>query len=219
MRSSTYDSGPTRLVSASSSPRHGGGRLLLAPGEVEVLDLGRLVDVAVLLADRVVEVLVAGAHAADVQRDARAGEVEDPVGARRRRSSSPIATMPPAEICSGPSVGSRSASPALRSSPHTCWNFSGSKKIGSQPSACWAVSVDALAHQAGPEDRDVGPLRVVDQLQRLAEPGALALGQRDLHASGRRRRPARAATPCGTRRCSRGCAASGSRTARRGSPR
>ena len=55
-----------------------------------------------------------------------------------------MATMPPAEICSGPRDGSRSASPAAISSPHTCWYFSGSKKIGSQPSASLAVSVTLL---------------------------------------------------------------------------
>ena len=31
--------------------------------------------------------------------------------------------------------------PALISSPHTLWYFSGSKKIGSQPSACCAVAL------------------------------------------------------------------------------
>ena len=50
-----------------------------------------------------------------------------------------MATIPPAEICSGPSSGSRLTVPALMSSPHTLWNFSGSKKIGIQPSACSAV--------------------------------------------------------------------------------
>ena len=51
-----------------------------------------------------------------------------------------MATIPPAEICSAPSDGSRSFMPAARSSPHTCWYFSGSKKIGSQPLASRAVS-------------------------------------------------------------------------------
>ena len=34
--------------------------------------------------------------------------------------------------------------PLARSSPHTCWNFSGSKKIGSQPLATRAVSATDL---------------------------------------------------------------------------
>ena len=50
-----------------------------------------------------------------------------------------FATMPPAEIWSRPRSGSRSAVPALRSSPHTDWNLSGSKKIGNHPSAYFAV--------------------------------------------------------------------------------
>ena len=64
-----------------------------------------------------------------------------------------MATMPPALICSGARSGSRLARPAFSSSPHTLWNFSGSKKIGSQPSASCAVAVTLrpirLAHQMG----------------------------------------------------------------------
>ena len=64
--------------------------------------------------------------------------------------------------------------------PHL-WNFSGSKKIGSQPSACWAVAVTLRPIRLRPPDRDVGAHRVVDDLERLAEPGALTCGKRHLH--------------------------------------
>ena len=53
--------------------RHRGGGLVLLALEVQVLHLDGLLLVAVGAGDVVVEVLAAGAHAADVQRDARAG--------------------------------------------------------------------------------------------------------------------------------------------------
>ncbi len=50
-------------------------------------------------------------------------------------TSSPIATMPPAEISSGASPSCRLAVPFSSASPQTSFAFSGWKRNGSQPSA------------------------------------------------------------------------------------
>ena len=63
--------------------RHRGRRALLVAGQVLVLDLGGLLLVAHALRELVVEVLLAAAHAADVQR----GVGAEQVGAAPRRSS------------------------------------------------------------------------------------------------------------------------------------
>ena len=76
-RSLMYPSGPTRLVSSSSSDGHRRLGLALLARQVQVLDLGRLGLVAVALHERVVEVPAARAHAADVERRRRPGEVAD----------------------------------------------------------------------------------------------------------------------------------------------
>ena len=63
------------------------------------------------------------------------------------------------------------AKPASSASPYVSWSRSGEKKIGSHPSAISAASCDVLRTDGGEVDRDVGPARVHDDLQRLAEPG------------------------------------------------
>ena len=156
MRSATADSGPTRCVPASRARNCGGG-FVLAPGQVEVLDLCGLVDVPVVLGDRVVEVLVSHSHAADVQRGLWAGEVEHAVGAL---AGVLLADRdhPTGEICSCPSVGSRSARPRLEVvAPHA------RELLGVEEHRQPAIGVaggggDAAAHQARPVDRDVGRL-------------------------------------------------------------
>ena len=57
--------------------RHQRRRLLLLARQVEVLDLGGLLLVAVAAGQRVVEVPPLGAHAADVERGAAAAQVTD----------------------------------------------------------------------------------------------------------------------------------------------
>ena len=100
-----------------------------------------------------------------------------------------MATMPPAEISSGREIGSTLGQAGLQLiTPHRVWHFSGMNMIGSQPSAISAVAATlrpmSEAHQIGMSVAH----RVVDELQRLAEAGALACRQRHLARSGRRRR-------------------------------
>ena len=67
---------------------------------------------------------------------------------QRLVSSSPMATMPPAVISSGPRSAERLAVPLARASPQTSLAFSGWNRIGSQPSAISAVIATFLSPSA-----------------------------------------------------------------------
>ena len=61
------------------------------------------------------------------------------------------------------------------------WNFSGSKKIGIQPSANFAVAFTDWPIRLAQKIGTLSRTGMVDELERLAQPGSLALGQRHLH--------------------------------------
>ncbi len=65
-----------------------------------------------------------------------------------------MATMPPAEICSCPSAGSRLARPAFNSSPHTWWILLGIEEdrqpaVGVLGGLAVTLLPIRLAHQIG----------------------------------------------------------------------
>ena len=193
MRSLTYDAGPTRLPASSHSAGTSAAASSLVAAEVEVLDLLGLLLVAVLAGEVVVEVL---ARARPCRR--RRGRTS---GGRSRAapwspSPSPIASMPPAAISSGPRPPG-ALGPALASaSPQTCSAFSGKKRIGSQPSAILRGRLDALRRRA-PRSRSGTSARsgLVSSLSGLPSPVPWSGGQRQREdavvVSVSRRRPRR----------------------------
>ena len=152
--------------------------LLLLAGEVELLDRRRLGLVAVAAGQLVVEVLALRAHAAHVERDAGPAEL-----AQTDVTSSPVADRRGArrqQTCSGPSDASRFAAPSSSGAPQTSL-----RPLGDEEDREPAVGHlgghrhVALAERRDP-DRDRGADRVGDDLERLAEPGALAGGERQV---------------------------------------
>ena len=93
---------------------------------------------------------------------------------------SPMASSPPAAICSVPSAGSRLAVPAASEGPKTSLALSGTKKIGQPAVRHLGGHGDVLLAERGHPDGDAGTDRVVDELQCLAEAGAHAGGQGDV---------------------------------------
>ena len=153
--------------------RYDGLGVALVAAEVHLLDLRGLLLEAVLAGQRVVEVLALGAHAADVERRHRAGEVEHALhvvadadhaaGHHLER----LRDRPAASPCRRPSA-----------SPQTSFAFSGANMNGSQPSAYSAVPCDVLLAERGDVDRHRRPLGLRQHLQRLAEAEALTLRER-----------------------------------------
>ena len=95
-------------------------------------------------------------------------------------TSSPIASMPPALISSGPEVGGaawRRRPRARRPRPRRA--FSGRKRNGSQPSATSAVISTFLSPRAATQRGTAGALGLVEQLERLAEAESLVRWQRE----------------------------------------
>ena len=197
--------------------RHQRRRLLLLARQVEVLDLGGLLLVAVAAGQRVVEVPAPWRPCRRCRGRHRRGPAR---GSAPPRTRSPMARRPPAAICSGSSEGSRLAAPAAERRPEDLLDLVGDEEDRQPAVGHLGRHGDVLLAQRGDPDRDARAHRVVDDLERLAEPGPLAGRQRDV---------VRGAV-VGERRLAgpdvaadlddlAGAARAGGRRARRGSPR
>ena len=179
IRSWTYDAGPTRLAASSHSVGTSASASFFLPDEVEVLDLLGLLLVAVGAGHVVVEVLAPGAHAADVQREHRPGEVEQGLGLRALADRH------------HPAGGDLAAAPARPAA----WRRRRGQRLapdqvgplGEEEERHPAVGdlgglLDALGAERRDVDRDGVALGVGEDLQRLAEAGdgAVLPGEREL---------------------------------------
>ena len=91
-----------------------------------------------------------------------------------------MASRPPAAISSGPSAGSRLAAPCVERGPEDVPGLVRHEEDGQPAVGHLGGHGDVLLAQRGHPDRDARAHRVVDDLERLAQPGALPLGQGDV---------------------------------------
>ena len=151
----------------------GGGLVLLAV-QVEVLDLLGLLLEAVPAGEVVVEVLALGAHAADVQRGHRAAELQVAlhVVADGERGLADDVELAQRGVALGLPRGQGGAPHVRGLLRHVEDRLPGVGDLGGQ--------LDVLRADRGDHDGDALAHRVVDELEGLAEAGALPLGQRQL---------------------------------------
>ena len=154
--------------------RDQGRRLVLPAVQVGVLDLPGLGLVAQPPGQGVVEVLAAGAHPADVQREERPGQVAagGHVVADHQRGLGDHVQRAERRIPPGHPLGDRAA-------PHLAGLLG---QVEERLPALGQLGGErhVLRADGGDHDRDALAHRVIDQLERLAEPGAHRRRQRDL---------------------------------------
>ena len=169
IRSLTCAAGPISVTRSMKSSGSAAAASRLLAVEVEVLDELRLGLVALAAEDGVVEVAARG-------RPCRRCRARSRLRAASRAGATsprPIARMPPPVICSGPSSGARLAKPAASAGPKTSCIFSGSERVRQPAVASSAVISRFFSPSAATQIGMSAATRVVDQLQRLAQPGAL----------------------------------------------
>ena len=151
-----------------------GLRLGLAAVQVGVLNLVRGGPVAEPVSQRVVEVLAAGAHAADVQGEERAGQIAvgGHVGADHQRSLGDHVQRAERRVPLGHPLGHWGAPHLPRLLGQVKERLPAFGQLGGER--------HVLRANRGDHDRDALAHRVVDQLERLAEAGALIRGEREL---------------------------------------
>src|SRR6185436_14762246 len=150
---------------------YGGLGLLLLAVEVEVLDLLRLGLVAVLAGEVVVEVLLARAHAADVEGGHGAGEVEEVLHVISDRDQAAGCDLERTEV--GIALG-------LPCRESITPDLGGSFWVVHERQPAVGVlrgTLDRLGSESRDVDRDTAALGAGQHLQRLAEARALAFGQ------------------------------------------
>ncbi len=148
--------------------RDGGLGFLLVAGQVEVLDLLGRLRVAEPAGQVVVEVAAPGAHAADVERPPRPGQLVQMVDvvADRQRDADMDVERPERGIAPGAALAQRAAPHVGRLFRDVEGRLPAVGELGGERDVPRADGRD--------RDRDALPERVVDQLQRLAQAGALA---------------------------------------------
>jgi len=147
------------------------------PVEEEVLDLDRFLFPAVALEEVVVEVLASRPHPPDIE----AG-----VGACGFAGLGDLGAVAEGHVAAGEdhqfaAIGVAFGEPGVEVvGPHVA-ELVGHEEDGEPAVGDLGGHLDVLRADRRDDDGDVGPQRVMHELQRLAEPGALVGRQRQLH--------------------------------------